>query len=90
MVTSIVLGFELRGYRRTGGGLLHDGVEAVGQYALADGFGVGAFGEGADLDVEEVVGLAVGGYAVALFLEGGEEDVGDVLAGDGGYLDYEG
>ena len=47
-----------------------DGVEAVGEDALAHGFGIFAVGEGADLDVEKLVlGLVVDGDGVALFLE---------------------
>src|ERR1035441_8229155 len=68
-----------------------DGVEAVSEDALAHGFGLLAVGERADLDVEEfVLGLVADGYDVAFFLERGEEDVGDILTGDGGDLDYEG
>ena len=47
-----------------------DGVEANGEDALAHGFGVFAVGEGADLDVEELVlGLLADGDGVALLLE---------------------
>ena len=71
--------------------LLHDGVEAVGQHALLHGFGVLARGEGADLDVQELVlGLVADTDAVTLFLQRGEQDVGDILAGDGGDLHHDG
>jgi len=81
--------FFRRGQSRSG--LLDDGVEAVGLDALAHGFGFLLVGEGADLDVEELVlGLMADDYGVAVFFEGGDFDVGDVLAGDGGDLNHEG
>jgi hypothetical protein len=64
------------------------GVVAVGEEALAHGFGFFFGGEGAYLDVEELVlWLVVNGYAVASALKGGDEGVGVFLMGDGGYLD---
>ena len=53
--------------------LFDDGVVAVGEEALAHGVGVFFVGEGAELDVEELVlGLLTDGYGVAAFLQGGE------------------
>ncbi len=71
--------------------LLEDGVEAVGEELLAHGFGGGALGEWADLYVEEIV-LRGGanGDGVAAALEGGEEEIGVFLVGDGCDLDHEG
>jgi hypothetical protein len=48
--------------------LFDDGVVAVGEKALAHGFGVFFVGERADLDVEELVlRLVPDGYGVASF-----------------------
>ena len=57
---------------------------------LAHGVGVLAGGEGAYLDVEELVlRLLPDGYVVAALLEGSDEDVGVFAVGDGGDLDDE-
>jgi hypothetical protein len=77
--------------QRSAAALFDDRVVAVGEEALAHGFGVLFRGEGTDLDVEELVlWLVADGYGVASFFEGGEEGVGVFLMGDGGYLDQDG
>lgn len=70
------------------GRLFNDGVVAVSEEPLAHGLGIFFGGEGADLDVEELVLLLVpDSYGVTAFFQCGEQDVGVFLVGDGGYLD---
>jgi hypothetical protein len=69
-------------------GVFDDGVEAVVEEAGAHGVGVFVVGEGADLDMEELVlGLGADDDGVAAALEGGDEEVGVFLVGNGGDLD---
>ena len=58
---------------------------------LAHGFGLSAGGEGADLDVEELVlRLLADDDVIAAQLEIGDEDVCVFAVGDGGDLDEKG
>ena len=66
-------------------------LKRLGEHALLHGFGVLARGEGADLDVQQLVlRLVADADAVALFLQRGEQDVSHILAGDGGDLHHDG
>ena len=61
---------------------------AVGEESLFGGFGILAVGEGAYLDVLQLVlWLAAGEGWVAFDLEGVDEEVGVFGVGEGGYLD---
>ena len=70
--------------------LLDVGVEAVAEELLAHGFGVLAVGEGAYLDVEELVlGVGADGYGVSVALKRRSDEVGVLLVREGRYLDDE-
>ena len=68
-------------------GLFHDGIEAVAEKFLAHGLCVPAVGEGADLDMDEIVlRLLARADVVAALPEGGEQNVRVLLMGDSGHL----
>jgi hypothetical protein len=69
--------------------LLEDRLVAVGEKALAGGFGVLAVVEGANLDMEELVRPRISGNRVSLGPQGTHEQVGVLFVGDGGHLNQE-
>ncbi len=69
--------------------LLHNGIEAMRQHILTHGFRVFAGGEGANLDMQQLVGRLMPHHNdVVEFAQGGKLEVRDLLRGDGGYLDH--
>lgn len=71
--------------------LLHDGVVAVREQMLLDGFGLVFVGEGAHLDVEELIPVAgPDGRIEAAFPQRTREHFGVFLPADGGNLNDDG